>query len=132
MISWVPLVFAVIGFALSWYAYHVEQYAGKKKGYVAACDFSDRASCTKAFSSKYGRTFGMSNGTWGLLFYMVMIVLAVLGEVQYLFLLSSFAVLVSIYLAYVLLFKVKTLCYLCSSIYAINIALSISTYILTF
>ena len=132
MISWIPLVFAVIGFALSWYAYHVEQYAGKKKGYVAICDLNDHASCTKAFSSKYGITLGMSNGTWGMLFYIVMIVLSLLGEIQYLFLLSSLAVLASIYLAYVLLVKVRTVCVVCSSIYAINIALSVSTYMLTF
>lgn len=132
MISWLPLVLAALGFGLSWYAYHVEQYAGKKKGYHPACDINDNVSCTKAFTSAYGTTFGLSNGTWGMMLYLVMIVLALLGEVQWLFLLSCATVLASIYLAYVLYFKVRTWCIICTSVYVINIALVISTYFIGF
>lgn len=132
MISWVPLVLAVIGFVLSWYAYHVEQYAGKKKGYHPFCDVNDRVSCTKAFSSEYGKTFGVTNGTWGMLIYAVMIVLALLGEIQWLFLLSCLTVLISFYLAGVLYFKVKSACVVCISMYVLSVVLAIVTYVLGF
>lgn len=132
MIAWIPLILAVIGFCLSWYAYHVEQFAGKKKGYCALCDINDNALCTKAFTSAYGQTFGVSNGTWGVLFYLVAAVLALLGEIQYLFLISSLSLLASLYLAYALYVKVKTFCVVCTSIYLINILLVVSTYFLGF
>ncbi len=132
MISWILVVVAFIGLCLSLYAHHVEQYAGKKKGYHAACDISDRASCTKAFSSSYGNTFGLSNGTWGMLFYLVAVVLALLGEVQWLFLISCLSVLTSFYLAYILYFKIKTFCVVCTSVYAINILLALSAYLIAF
>lgn len=132
MISWLPLVLAVIGFGLSVYAYHVEQYAGKKKGYHPACDINDNVSCTKAFTSSYGTTLGLSNGTWGMMVYLVMIVLALLGEVTWLFMISFLAVLASLYLAYCLYFRVRTWCVICTGMYIINLALAISTYILAF
>lgn len=132
MITWIPLILAIIAFGLSWYAYHVEQFAGKKKGYHPACDINDNSSCSKAFTSEYGRTFGVSNGTLGMLLYVVMIVLALLGEVQWLFLISCLTVLVSIYLAYILYAKVKTFCVVCTSVYVLNILLAISTYLIGF
>lgn len=132
MITWVSLILAIIGFILSWYAYHVEQYAGKKKGYRPACDISARVSCTKAFSSVYGTTLGLSNGTWGMLFYIVVITLALFGEIQYIFLLSLLAVLGSLCLAYLLYFRVKTFCVVCTSIYVINIILAVSSYLSAF
>ena len=132
MIAWIPLVVAAAGFGLSWYAYHVEQFAGKKKGYHASCDFGEHSLCTKAFLSAYGKTFGVSNGTWGILFYLVAVILALLGEIQYLFLISSLSLLASLYLAYALYVKVKTFCVVCTSIYVVNILLVISTYFLGF
>lgn len=132
MIMWIPFIVAMLGFVISWYTYHVEQYVGKKKGYQPGCDIRDWASCTKAFSSNHSTTFGLSNGVWGLLFYLVIIVLALFGEIQYIFLLSLLSVFVSIYLAYILYSRVKTLCVVCTSIYIINIALALSSYLIAF
>ena len=67
-----------------------------------------------------------------MLFYLVAVVLALLGEVQWIFLLSVLSVLGSFYLAYILYFKIKTFCVVCTSIYAVNVLLALSAYLIAF
>lgn len=121
--DWSVAILIILGMVLSWYAWHVEQYAGKKKNYAAACDISERVSCTKAFTSTFGKTFGISNSIYGMIGYFVLLVLALMGEIQYVFVLAVFACLVSIYLAYLQYAKVKTFCVVCTCIYLINIVI---------
>ncbi|RZF36366.1 hypothetical protein LSTR_LSTR010407 [Laodelphax striatellus] len=76
--------FATIGFLLSYYAYNVEVSFEEDSNYVAMCDISEHMSCTKAFSSEYGKGFGLTrlivgedsplnqpNGVLGLIFYSI-------------------------------------------------------------
>lgn len=132
MIEWTLGILALIGLSLSLYAYHVEQYAGKKKNYKPLCDIRERVSCTKAFTSAYGHTLGTSNSVWGILFYLIMVLLAVFGHIQYIFLLSALAVVGSVYLAYILYTRIQTLCIICTSIYVVNILLAVISYIKVF
>ena len=122
------LLITIIGFFLSAYAAYVEKRVAKDKGYRAACDISSRISCTKAFASGYGKVFGISNGLSGIIFYAFVFILLMLNLAPYIFYLSVLAVIGSIYLAYVLHFKVKAVCLVCYSIYAVNIFMLLVSY----
>ena len=120
-----------LGILLSIYALHVERNL-KKKSYQAACDFSERVSCSKAFSSPYGHLFGLSNAFFGLLFYFGMYAL-LLFHLQFLFFMGAFcSVFGSFYLAYLSYVKLKTFCLVCTSIYLVNILLLILSTLLLF
>jgi len=121
-------ILAAVGFVLSFYAWHVEQLAGKKKGYRAACDINDRVSCTKTFTSKYGALLGNSNAVYGMIFYLIIFALSLVQETGYILVLSVLAVLGSAYLAYVQYAKIRAFCLVCAGIYLINILLVILSY----
>ena len=56
------LVLGVIGFLLSWYSYYAEKKFCRTRRKMI-CDINDKISCTKAFTSVYGKTFGISNSS---------------------------------------------------------------------
>lgn len=120
-------IVAVIGFLLSFYFLYIEKKASKSKKYKAICDISDKMSCTKAFSSRYGSLFGLSNSVLGLGFYLVIFLLT-FYNITYIFYLSILSIIISIYLAYVLYFKLKNFCLICNAIYLVNILLLIFSY----
>ncbi len=123
------IVLSVIGFLLSLYSYYVERQFCKTKK-KAICDINDKISCTKAFTSIYGKTFGISNSIYGMVFYLVILILS-FYNLKYVFYLSILAVLSSVYLAYTLYFKVKSFCVICNTIYLVNILLLILSYYYT-
>jgi vitamin-K-epoxide reductase (warfarin-sensitive) len=118
----IPL--AVIGFILSVYAIHVEKTKERIKNYKAFCDISDSISCTKTFSSEYGRILGIRNSVVGMFFYLILIILSLLGFNTIILYLSTLAFLSSIGLAFFQL-KLKTFCLVCTGIYLVNILLLI-------
>jgi vitamin-K-epoxide reductase (warfarin-sensitive) len=124
----VLFILATIGLALSFYALHVEQYAGRKKGYQAVCDINEELSCTRAFTSDYGQTWGVSNAVYGVFFYLIVLMLSIANESGYILVLSLCAVIGSMYLAYVQYGKLKTLCVVCTAIYLVNILLLIFSF----
>ena len=123
------VILSVVGVLLSIYAFYVEQKAKKNKKYKAICDLSDKASCTKAFSSSYGKMFGVSNSIVGIGFYLIIILLVYFFQYKLIFYLSAFSFLTTIYLAYVLYIKMKNLCIVCTSIYVLNTLLFIFAYL---
>ena len=123
------MILAIIGFLLSLYAFSIEKKSEKEKKYKPICDISDKISCTKAFSSKFGKTFGLSNSIYGIIFCIVIFLLALFGLINYIFYLSIPSVIYSIYLAYILYFKVKSFCLVCNGIYLVNILLLIFSYL---
>ena len=125
----ITLILAVVGLLLSLYAYYTEYRHEKDKNYKAVCDLSDTVSCTKAFSSPYGKIMGISNAVLGMLFYIAVIVLVMLKQDFLVFLAAIAGVLSSIYLAYLLYFKVRSYCVVCTSIYIINILLLVFSYL---
>ncbi len=116
------IILAAIGLVLSAYAYYVEKRKKDKK-YKPACDINNKISCTKAFMSKYGKLFGVSNSLLGIVFYLFVILLFAFGYRNTVFYLTLFSVIGSSYLAYLQLFKVKGFCVVCSLIYLVNIFL---------
>ncbi|XP_019619480.1 PREDICTED: vitamin K epoxide reductase complex subunit 1-like protein 1 [Branchiostoma belcheri] len=134
----------VVGIILSIYALHVELEKEKNKSYVALCDFSDRVSCTKAFSSYYGKGFGLlqhivgedsiliqPNSVLGIIFYVLQLVLGYVGGslcVHLLFYTSVLSCLGCVWLAYVLYFILQDTCVVCISTYLINFAIMFVNY----
>ncbi|RDD41557.1 Vitamin K epoxide reductase complex subunit 1 [Trichoplax sp. H2] len=81
-------VMSLVGLALSVYALHVETTKESNKNYKAFCDFGASISCSKVFTSKYGKGFGLiapifgqhsslnqPNSIYGIIFYCIQICL---------------------------------------------------------
>ncbi|NWH42419.1 VKORL protein, partial [Chloropsis hardwickii] len=128
----------VAGAALSVYALHVEHQAALDPSYRAACDLGPSVSCTRVFSSRWGRGLGLvepvlgresalnvPNGAIGLLFYLLQ---GLLGSRRgraasaTLVVTSVASALASLWLAGVLLY-LRDLCLVCLSTYGVNLAL---------
>ncbi|KAM3654563.1 vitamin K epoxide reductase complex subunit 1-like [Ammospiza maritima maritima] len=132
-------VLCVAGAALSVYALHVEHQAAKDPSYRAACDLGPSVSCTRVFSSRWGRGLGLlellvgrdsalnvPNGAIGLLFYLLQGMLGTWrGRAAALALVgtSVASALASLWLGAVLLFGLRDLCVVCLSTYGVNLAL---------
>ncbi|XP_058443489.1 vitamin K epoxide reductase complex subunit 1-like protein 1 [Malaya genurostris] len=128
---------SLAGFLLSLYTSYVEIRTERDHGYQAMCDISERVSCTKVFTSEYGRGFGivgsilgadsalnLPNGFYGIFYYFLVAGLAFSNNIRvarltaYLIGLSN---LLSIYLAYLLYFVLEDLCVVCVTTYAVNL-----------
>ena len=118
------VITAIIGVILSIYAYYVEKKHEKNANYKAFCDISDKASCSVAFSSKYGKLIGISNSLLGIIFYLLVIVLFYTYK-EFIIYLAILSILCSIYLAYIQYAKIKNFCLVCTTIYLVNILLLI-------
>ena len=117
---------AALGLVLSVYTLYVEHQLKNNSSFKAVCDIGENMSCTKAFTSPYGRIAGISNAFLGLLFYVLVAVLAWLGQKNFILLLALFSVLGSAYLAYLQYGKLKNFCLVCTLIYVVNVALLVA------
>ncbi|XP_050700933.1 vitamin K epoxide reductase complex subunit 1-like [Eriocheir sinensis] len=130
-----------VGIMLSTYALHVEVAKETDKSYQAMCDISTHVSCSKVFTSRYGRGFGLigkllgedhilnqPNSIFGILFYCIVIIL---GEAKsfklakFQFGLVASSNFMSMYLAYLLYFVLSDFCLVCVSTYIVNIFLTV-------
>ncbi|MDO8509112.1 MAG: vitamin K epoxide reductase family protein [Nanoarchaeota archaeon] len=125
-------IISILGALFSVYAFKVELKSSRHENYKAVCDIHEKMSCTKAFTSPYGSIFGISNSLMGLYFYSLIFVLSFFSQFKAIFYLSILAVIVSIYLAYILFIKMKNFCIVCASIDIINVILLIVSYIIVY
>ncbi|KFB42504.1 AGAP000543-PA-like protein [Anopheles sinensis] len=128
---------SAFGFLLSLYTSYVELRAEQDRSYQALCDISERISCTKVFTSSYGRGFGIAgkvfgeasalnvpNGFYGIFYYFLVAACSFSDHLRiarlnsYLILLSNG---LSLYLAYLLYFVLEDLCIVCVTTYAVNL-----------
>ncbi len=119
------VLLSFLGFCVSLYAYSIVQNLKKDPSYKPVCNLSDRISCTKPLESPYGKLLGFSNSFLGLVYYPIMGLLAIFGNAISLLLVATGSLVITLYLAYLLFFKVKSLCLICLSIYAVNISIFI-------
>uniref|UniRef100_UPI00398E8B49 vitamin K epoxide reductase complex subunit 1-like protein 1 n=1 Tax=Pristiophorus japonicus TaxID=55135 RepID=UPI00398E8B49 len=133
-----------LGLALSLYAYHVETSRERDAAYRAMCDISDSISCSKVFTSRWGRGFGLlggvlghdsilnqPNSVYGLLFYLLQLMLSLTGSAMAAIVLAASSVVSlagSLYLAYVLIFVLHDFCLVCVTTYGINLLLFVLNY----
>ncbi|XP_076765632.1 vitamin-K epoxide reductase [Xylocopa sonorina] len=124
----------IVGFVLSYYAFRVEVAKENDDSYEAMCDISEHVSCTKAFSSEYGKGFGiipetsplnMPNPVYGLLFYALVALMSTSNRyilsIQVV-ILAVCANILTIYLASILYIQ-KNICIVCVSTYITNAVL---------
>ncbi len=116
---------AIVGFAISLYTYFIEQKIKIDTQYKPVCDLSDRISCSRPIKSEYSNIFFFSNAIAGMLFYALMFLLAWLGRINLLLISAIGSCIFSCILAYLLYFKVKAFCLLCTSLYIINFTILI-------
>ncbi|ELT87583.1 hypothetical protein CAPTEDRAFT_131213 [Capitella teleta] len=133
------LFLCLIGAGLSVYAYHVETTKEKDNSYRAACDINEQMSCSKVFTSRYGRGFGIlehvvgkksplnqPNSVFGLVFYALQTILGLQRTSSAAFMQVILAVMAnmgSVYLAYILYFVLNDVCVVCVSTYVVNFLL---------
>lgn len=122
------IIIAIVGLAISAYGIMVERKLQQDAQYKAACDISDAISCTRPFLSPYGKMLGISNIWASALYYCAIIVVALLNLSTLTFILACAGVAASIVFAYILYFKVRSLCLICTSLYLVNIALAVTCY----
>lgn len=117
----VIIILAIIGFCISLYAYFTESKIKEDPNYRPACDINDRISCSAPLKSEYANIFYFSNATMGMLFYITVGVLAFFNMHRLLLAVSALGLLMTFALAYLLYFKIKSLCIICTSLYMVNI-----------
>ncbi|XP_018572936.1 vitamin K epoxide reductase complex subunit 1-like protein 1 [Anoplophora glabripennis] len=130
--SWLTFS-CIVGLGLSLYAYTVELQLEMDEKYQPMCDLNPHVSCSKAFSSEYGKGFGIfgkgsvlhkPNSLFGLMFYSMIATLAQSNS-RYTVLFSLVAIalsnILSLYFAYILYFILYDLCIVCVSIYVVNV-----------
>ncbi|PAA51063.1 hypothetical protein BOX15_Mlig023367g1 [Macrostomum lignano] len=124
--------------ALAIYSIYVTQMINTEPKYKAQCDISDYVSCSKTFTSKYGKGFGLigdllgekhplnqPNGIYGSVFYVLhlLLVLFFRGKIgMHLRVLNSLALTIGCgWLAYTLVFVIKHMCIVCVPMYCLNV-----------
>ncbi|XP_030880188.1 vitamin K epoxide reductase complex subunit 1 isoform X2 [Leptonychotes weddellii] len=90
--GWVRLALCLAGLVLSLYALHVKAARARDRDYRALCDVGTAISCSRVFSSRWGRGFGLvehvlgqdsilnqSNSIFGCIFYTLQLLLVTVG-----------------------------------------------------
>ncbi len=114
---------AFIGLCISIYAYITESKIKEDPNYHPACDINDRISCSAPLKSEYSNIFYFSNALMGIVYYILVGVLAYFGLHRLVLVATAGGALMSLILAYLLYFKIKSLCIVCTSLYIVNILL---------
>ena len=114
------VILAILGFCISLYAYSVENNIKRNPDYKPACDLSNLVSCSAPAKSKYSNLFYFSNAIVGMLFYSCIALAAYFNSGLVLLVLAIGGSIASLFLAYILFFKIRALCLLCVSTYIIN------------
>ncbi|XP_026185206.1 vitamin K epoxide reductase complex subunit 1-like protein 1 [Mastacembelus armatus] len=138
------LLVCLLGILLSLYAFHVEREKARDPTYTAVCDVSSSISCSKVFSSRWGRGFGLlgsifgnhsalnqPNSVYGIVFYAFQLLLGMTVSAMAALILmttSILSVVGSLYLGYILYFVLKDFCIICITTYALNFILFILNY----
>merc|ERR1712212_391568 len=144
---WLSLFLYFFGLTISAYSYYVSMAKKADENYVALCDIDEKISCSKVFTSKYGKGFGLvelitgdethpmnqPNSLYGIIFYALFGMLYLcsgssnfLANLQfYSFILAN---VMSCYLGYILYFVLEDLCVLCLSTYVVNFMLLLLSY----
>lgn len=119
------IILAFIGLLLSIYAYRITMHIKRVPSYKPICDISKRVSCTRAFLAKESHLLFVPNSAWGMIYYFLIIIFVEYGWTTWAFYLSTLALIVSLYLAYVLYYKQNNFCVVCWATHLVNLFLFI-------
>lgn len=131
-------ILCLAGMSLSLYAFYVETRKNNDPSYRAACDITERMSCSRVLTSRWGRGFGLfdaksplnlPDSLYGLAYYCLSILLnqstnsKVIANLRVF--LSILTNLGSVYLGYILYFVLRDVCVVCAGMYLVNFILFI-------
>ncbi|MBT4856234.1 hypothetical protein HOM50_04520 [bacterium] len=119
---------ALFGIVLCLYGFAIEQQIRKNSRYKPVCDISDSISCSKAIKSAYGKMLGVPNTLLGICFYLVLMFLQYFHLYAFVFYLALLGAIVTIFFAFILYARIKTLCVLCTIAYIVNFLLLYLSY----
>jgi uncharacterized membrane protein/protein-disulfide isomerase len=127
------LTFALVGLGASVAAAYTHYQLLANPSYHSFCDVSETVSCTQVYMSRFSTFRGVPVAIFGALWFVVAALLSISGLAArqsvrenvpgYLFVLSTFALAVILYLAYASFFLLKIYCLLCLVTYAAVIGL---------
>lgn len=127
------LVCALVGLGVSSAAAYTHYHLLNDPSYRSFCDVSETVSCTQVYLSRYSTVRGVPVALFGALWFVVAALLSVAGlrardtvresVPGYLFVLSTLALAVILYLGYASFFVLKAVCVLCLTTYAAVIGL---------
>lgn len=126
----IVITIAMIGLIISLYGISIERKLQKDATYKPACDISDKISCSRPFLSPYRNIFGISNVWASALYYVAIICITIMNLPRLALITACGGVMVSVVFVYILYFKIKSFCLLCTSLYVVNIALCVACYFL--
>jgi uncharacterized membrane protein len=127
------LVCAIVGLGASVGAAYVHYHLLFDPNYTSFCDVNATVSCTQVYQSRFSMFLGIPVAIFGAISFAVAVLLSVGGMAAaqnvresipgYLFVLSTLALSVILYLAYASFFVIKAVCLLCLITYAAVIGL---------
>lgn len=134
----ITLIFCLLGFILSFLLAQVGINTLTNPDYNSFCNINQAYNCETVALSSYASHFGIPNFIYGIIYYSVLLVAGCLCLLDkknslpnffvYVFWLSAFSVLVSIYLFSISLFIIKSKCILCLMVYVVNILLLVVSF----
>src|SRR6185503_6695552 len=127
------LICALVGLGASVAAAYTHYRLLSDPSYTSFCDVNGTVSCTQAYLSRFGSFRGVPVALFGVLWFVVATLLTVTGMTArdtvredvpgYLFVMSTLALAVVLYLGYASFVLLKTVCVLCLTTYAAVIGL---------
>jgi uncharacterized membrane protein/protein-disulfide isomerase len=128
------LLCAAVGFGVSAAASYTHYHLLNDPNYRSFCDVNETVSCTQVYMSRFSTVSGVPVAIFGALWFVVAGLLSVAGFTArdssvresvpgYLFVMSTMALAVVLYLGYASFFLLKAVCLLCLTTYAAVIGL---------
>ena len=122
---------AFLGLGLSVELTRVYYLGYRDPEFDPVCAISEKMDCVSVALSPYSKILGLPNSIYGVFTYLLILALVplrlktkikILEHLEnYLFLLALFSVGLSVYLAYVSTFKIKSFCIWCTALYVVNL-----------
>ena len=129
--GWFIIILAAAGLGICLYLYsmHVALLRGEIKG-SPLCGGDGGLGCQTVAAGPYSSLMGLPLASWGAVFYSALVLLG-LGVVifwrdcgrvyfRWVFWLAGLGLVFDLYLGYVMVFRIQSVCWLCISTYAIN------------
>lgn len=128
------LAFAALGLAASSTSAYVHYQLLTQPSYTSFCDVNETVNCAQAYLSRYGSLFGVPVALSGMVFFAVMLVLAIVARGRtaeaesapgYMFAASTVGLAFVLYLGWASYFVLKAFCLLCAITYVAVIGIFI-------
>jgi protein-disulfide isomerase/uncharacterized membrane protein len=126
-------ILSILGIIDSYYTLLIHSRLEKSSIYRSFCTISEFINCDVVIASKYGKFLGIHNSVYGIFLYSILFIYAMYHLVfakekqqrfySYVFAISIFTSLYSIYLFTVSILIIKALCLMCTGIYIINLSM---------